>query len=92
MRRPLKTGLLALSCLTLLQACQSRQLVTQYETLKVEVPPTLTDCQIAPEKPEGAYTQRAVARYIVRLHAAHSECRGRLRVLNIYIGDTNAQE
>lgn len=46
------------------------------------VPAALRSCPEAPAIPQGEYTQRAVADYIVRLWGAYETCRANLAAVD----------
>ena len=57
-------------------------------TLSAEALQTLQpirQCQDAPRVPEGNFTQREVAEYIVRLEGAYADCRGNLMAVDSFL-------
>ena len=83
------TALLLLFCGMLLSACARERVkyVTATEILRPDVPDYLLTCDPEPELPEGEYTQRTVAGYIVRLHNAGQSCRGNLAAVKGLLED-----
>lgn len=48
--------------------------IVEAHTIVVMPPLELFNCPAEPAPPEGEYTQRDVAEYIVRLHSAYESC------------------
>ena len=84
------TGLLLLFFLMLLAACSSGPKIEP--VIVTTAPPELTTCKNAPEKPEGDYTQKNVAVYLIDLYYAWADCSTKLATLRALAADLDARE
>lgn len=81
MPHPIKTVRSLTYCVALLlvlTACSTTQVNRNVSVIAPDVPPDLLDCAVRPDKPLGQFTQKDVARYLVKLEGAHEDCKGNL--------------
>ena len=62
----------------MLAACSTTQINRNVSVIAPDVPADLLDCAVRPDKPFGQFTQKDVARYLVKVEDAHADCKGNL--------------